>query len=94
MNETPEPVTPTGIKLHKKSRLLEISFSDDSCFMYPCEYLRVSTPAVAGEQTEPSEAVPDLRLARAAPSGLLQGGRGAPLGGGPIRIRPPISWAR
>ena len=52
MNETPEPVTPTGIKLHKKSRLLEISFSDDSCFMYPCEYLRVSTPAVAGEQTD------------------------------------------
>ena len=52
MNETSEPVTPTGIKLHKKSRLLEISFSDDSRFMYPCEYLRVSAPEVTGEQTE------------------------------------------
>lgn len=52
MNETFEPVTPTGIKLHKKSRLLEISFSDDSRFMYPCEYLRVSAPEVTGEQTD------------------------------------------
>ncbi len=34
-------VTPTGIKLHRKSRLLEISFSDEQSFMYPCEYLRV-----------------------------------------------------
>ena len=49
MTEPAAPVAPTGIKLHKKSRLLEIVFSDDTCFMYPCEYLRVSAPASAGQ---------------------------------------------
>jgi len=49
MTEPAAPVTPTGIKLHKKSRLLEIAFSDDTHFMYPCEYLRVSVPASAGQ---------------------------------------------
>jgi DUF971 family protein/molybdopterin converting factor small subunit len=32
---------PTEIKLHQKSRLLEIAFSDGFRFKYPCEYLRV-----------------------------------------------------
>jgi DUF971 family protein/molybdopterin converting factor small subunit len=42
MTEPTSPLVPTGIKLHRKSRLLEISFSDGMSFMYPCEYLRVS----------------------------------------------------
>lgn len=38
-------ITPTEIKLHQKSRLLEIAFSDGFRFNYPCEYLRVFSTA-------------------------------------------------
>jgi DUF971 family protein len=38
-------VRPTDIKLHQKSRLLEISFDDGSLFKFPCEYLRVYSPS-------------------------------------------------
>jgi DUF971 family protein len=36
---------PTEIKLHQKSRLLEVSFADGSTFQMPCEYLRVYSPS-------------------------------------------------
>ena len=36
---------PTEIKLHQKSRLLEIAFSDDRRFELPCELLRVYSPS-------------------------------------------------
>jgi DUF971 family protein len=36
---------PTDIKLHRKSRLLEIVFDDGSRFELPCEYLRVYSPS-------------------------------------------------
>jgi DUF971 family protein len=36
---------PTDITLHKKSRLLEVSFADGSHFKLPCEYLRVFSPS-------------------------------------------------
>lgn len=36
---------PTDIKLHQKSRVLEISFEDGSHFELPCEYLRVYSPS-------------------------------------------------
>lgn len=36
---------PTEIKLHQKSRLLEIAFSDDKRFKLPCELLRVYSPS-------------------------------------------------
>jgi DUF971 family protein/molybdopterin converting factor small subunit len=52
MNDAPESITPIGIKLHKKSRLLEIGYSDDTSFMYPCEYLRISAPAATGGKTD------------------------------------------
>ena len=38
-------ITPTEIKLHQKSRLLEIAYSDGFRFQYPCEYLRVFSTA-------------------------------------------------
>jgi DUF971 family protein len=38
-------VRPTDIKLHQKSRVLEISFDDGSHFQLPCEYLRVYSPS-------------------------------------------------
>jgi DUF971 family protein len=37
--------TPTEIKLHQKSRVLEISFSDGSRFELPYEFLRVYSPS-------------------------------------------------
>ena len=36
---------PTEIKLHQKSRLLEIAYDDGSRFSLPCEYLRVFSPS-------------------------------------------------
>lgn len=38
-------VRPTEIKLHQKSRILEISFEDGAQFRFPCEYLRVYSPS-------------------------------------------------
>ena len=38
-------VFPTEIRLHKKSRLLEISFDDGFHNELPCEYLRVFSPS-------------------------------------------------
>ena len=36
---------PTEIRLHQKSRLLEISFDDGKTFKLPCELLRVYSPS-------------------------------------------------
>ena len=36
---------PTNIKLHQRSRILEVTFDDDSHFELPCEYLRVYSPS-------------------------------------------------
>jgi DUF971 family protein len=40
-----EKPTPTEIKLHQKSRVLEISFSDGNRFELPYEFLRVYSPS-------------------------------------------------
>lgn len=37
--------TPTEIKLHQKSRVMEISFSDGKTFKLPYEFLRVYSPS-------------------------------------------------
>jgi len=37
--------SPTEIKLHQISRILEISFSDGKTFGFPCEFLRVYSPS-------------------------------------------------
>lgn len=42
---TPETPTPREIKLHQKSRKLEISFSDGHSFEIPYEMLRVYSPS-------------------------------------------------
>ena len=39
---TPQP---TEIKLHQKSRVLEVSFADGKTFQLPCEFLRVHSPS-------------------------------------------------
>ena len=42
MSDTPNP---TEIKLHQKSRVLEVAFSDGRSFSLPYEYLRVFSPS-------------------------------------------------
>ena len=39
---TPQP---KEIKLHQKSRVLEISYADGKTFRLPCEFLRVHSPS-------------------------------------------------
>jgi len=41
----PEDRFPTEIKLHQKSRILEIAFSDGRSFRLPYEFLRVYSPS-------------------------------------------------
>lgn len=41
-NQTPRP---TEIKLHQKSKVLDISFSDGKIFNFSCEFLRVYSPS-------------------------------------------------
>ncbi len=40
-----QSAVPTAITLHKKSRVLEIGFSDGKQFRLPCEFLRVFSPS-------------------------------------------------
>jgi len=40
----PHPI-PTDIRLHQKTRLLELRFDDGAHFELPCEYLRVYSPS-------------------------------------------------
>jgi DUF971 family protein len=42
---TPDSPLPTEIKLHQKSRLMEITFSDGATFHLPYELLRVYSPS-------------------------------------------------
>jgi DUF971 family protein len=42
---TKNTVRPKEIKLHQKSRVLEVSFEDGSQFRFSCEYLRVYSPS-------------------------------------------------
>lgn len=36
---------PTGVKLHKASRTLELQYADGQSFMLPAEFLRVHSPS-------------------------------------------------
>ncbi len=45
VNKHNDAPVPEDIQLHSKSRLLEITFSSDERFEYPCEYLRVKSNA-------------------------------------------------
>ena len=37
--------TPSSIRLHRKSRLLEVGYADGTRYELPCEYLRVYSPS-------------------------------------------------
>ena len=49
--------TPTDIKLHQKSRILEISFDEGSTFELSCELLRVYSPSAEVKGHGPGQGV-------------------------------------
>ena len=51
-----EPV-PTGITLHQKSRVMELSFSDGRNFLLPYEFLRVHSPSAEVQGHGPGQEV-------------------------------------
>lgn len=48
---------PTEIHLHKRSRVLEITFDDGKKFSYPAEYLRVYSPSAEVQGHGPGQEV-------------------------------------
>ena len=50
----PEPI-PTKIDYHQKSRILEITFDDQSTFNFSCEFLRVYSPSAEVRGHGPGE---------------------------------------
>jgi DUF971 family protein len=50
-------VRPTDIKLHQKSRVLEVAFNDDTSFKLSCEYLRVYSPSADVQGHSPGQEV-------------------------------------
>ncbi len=48
---------PTGLVLHRASRVLEVSFDTGERFRLPCEYLRVESPSAEVQGHAPSQKV-------------------------------------
>lgn len=66
--------TPTEIKLHQKSRVLEIAFDDGKSFRLPYEFLRVHSPSAEVRGHGPGQEVlqagkKDVAITRAEPVG-------------------------
>jgi len=66
--------TPTEIKLHQKSRVLEIAFADGAAFRLPCEFLRVYSPSAEVRGHGPGQEVlqtgkKDVEILRIEPVG-------------------------
>ena len=65
---------PTEIKLHQKSRILEIAFADGAAFRLPCEFLRVYSPSAEVRGHGPGQEVlqvgkKDVEITRVEPVG-------------------------
>jgi DUF971 family protein len=65
---------PTEIKLHQKSRVLEVSFADGKTFRLPCEFLRVYSPSAEVRGHGPGQEVlqtgkKDVEIAKIEPVG-------------------------
>jgi DUF971 family protein len=65
---------PTEIKLHQKSRVLEITFADGATFRLPCEFLRVYSPSAEVRGHGPGQEVlqigkKDVEISRIEPVG-------------------------
>ena len=50
-------VRPTDIKLHQKSRILEVAFDDGNVYRMGCEYLRVYSPSAEVQGHGPGQQV-------------------------------------
>ncbi|MFW2372808.1 MAG: gamma-butyrobetaine hydroxylase-like domain-containing protein [Gammaproteobacteria bacterium] len=62
--------TPTEIKLHQKSKILEISFTSGDNFKLPCEYLRTHARSAEIETAEkPVAGKADVNIERIEPQG-------------------------
>jgi DUF971 family protein len=66
--------TPTEIKLHQKSRVLEITYADGKTFSLPCEFLRVHSPSAEVRGHGPGQEVlqvgkKDVTISRIEPVG-------------------------
>jgi DUF971 family protein len=66
--------TPTEIKLHQKSRVLEITYADGKTFRLPCEFLRVHSPSAEVRGHGPGQDVlqigkQDVAITRIEPVG-------------------------
>lgn len=48
---------PTDIKLHRRSRVLEVAFDTGETFRLPCEYLRVYSPSAEVKGHGPGQEV-------------------------------------
>ena len=92
MSKTPKP---TNIKLHQKSRVLEITFDDGEEYNLSCEFLRVYSPSAEVRGHGPGEEVlqfgkQDVNITNIEPVGsygvcLLIAVGSAPTGEHPIR---------
>jgi len=65
---------PTEIKLHQKSRVLEIAFADGKSFSLPCEFLRVYSPSAEVRGHGPGQEVlqvgkKDVEISKIEPVG-------------------------
>jgi DUF971 family protein len=65
---------PTEIKLHQKSRVLEVAFADGKTFSLPCEFLRVYSPSAEVRGHGPGQEVlqtgkRDVEISRIEPVG-------------------------
>ena len=70
----PATPQPTEIKLHQKSRVLEISFADGKTFRLPYEFLRVYSPSAEVRGHGPGQEVlqtgkQEIEIARIEPVG-------------------------
>jgi len=66
--------TPTEIKLHQKSRVLEITYADGKTFSLPCEFLRAYSPSAEVRGHGPGQEVlqvgkKDVEISRIEPVG-------------------------
>jgi len=70
MTDKTNKTMPTAINLHQKSRVLEITFSDGFSFNFPCEYLRVYSPAAEVQiATEPVAGKSMVNITNVEPQG-------------------------
>ena len=65
---------PTEIKLHQKSRVLEIAFASGKSFSLPCEFLRVYSPSAEVRGHGPGQEVlqvgkKDVEISKIEPVG-------------------------